>query len=146
MCRLSDFKTGEIDAAAVMVQQGSREKPGMILGAAFVPLGARTTEVTRRHGRPSSTENDAAFRAVVCSDELPQIKRPANSRPLRELKTLRELNATELRYSKLWPGPSTPRGAGGLRNPECDPDRALRQRSLFRSPAWRVIGRNGAAL
>jgi len=43
---ISDFKTGGIDAAAVMIQQGSREKPGMILGAAFVPLGSRTTEVT----------------------------------------------------------------------------------------------------
>src|ERR1700747_2318440 len=29
---------------------------------------------------------------------------------------------------KLWPGPSAPRGAGGLRNPEHDPNRALRQR------------------
>jgi hypothetical protein len=43
---ISDFKTGEVDAAAVMIQQGSREKPGMILGAAFVALGARTTEIT----------------------------------------------------------------------------------------------------
>lgn len=42
---LSDFMTGEVDAAAVMVQQGSREKPGMIIGAAFKSLGARTTEV-----------------------------------------------------------------------------------------------------
>lgn len=42
---LSDFMTDEVDAAAVMVQQGSREKPGMIIGAAFESLGARTTEV-----------------------------------------------------------------------------------------------------
>jgi len=42
---LSDFMTDEVDAAAVMVQQGSREKPGMILGAAFESLGAQTTEI-----------------------------------------------------------------------------------------------------
>ncbi len=42
---LSDFMTEEVDAAAVMVQQGTREKPGMILGAAFESLGAQTTEV-----------------------------------------------------------------------------------------------------
>jgi hypothetical protein len=33
------------DAAAVMVQQGTHEKPGAILGAAMASLGARTTEV-----------------------------------------------------------------------------------------------------
>ena len=35
----------------------------------------------------------------------------------------------EVTNEKLWPGPSAPRGAGGLRNPEHDPNRALRQRS-----------------
>ena len=34
----------------------------------------------------------------------------------------------EVTNEKLWPGPSAPRGAGGLRNPEHDPNRALRQR------------------
>ncbi len=38
---ISDIKTGEIDAVAVMVQEGTREKPGVILGAAYTPLGAR---------------------------------------------------------------------------------------------------------
>ncbi len=33
-------------------------------------------------------------------------------------------------HAELWPGPSAPRGAGGLRNPERDPNRALRQQSL----------------
>ena len=35
----------------------------------------------------------------------------------------------EVTNEKLWPGPSAPRVAGGLRNPEHDPNRALRQRS-----------------
>jgi hypothetical protein len=42
---LSDIMTDEIDAAAIMVQQGSREKPGIILGAALTPFGPKTTEV-----------------------------------------------------------------------------------------------------
>ena len=35
---ISDVETDEIDAAAVMVQQGTHDKPGIILGAAFLPL------------------------------------------------------------------------------------------------------------
>jgi len=35
---LSEIKTGDIDAAVVMVQEGSRDKPGIILGAAYMPL------------------------------------------------------------------------------------------------------------
>jgi hypothetical protein len=35
---LSDIKADDIDAAAVMVQEGSRDKPGLILGAAYRPL------------------------------------------------------------------------------------------------------------
>jgi hypothetical protein len=35
---LSDIKADGIDAAAVMVQEGSHDKPGIILGAAFTPL------------------------------------------------------------------------------------------------------------
>jgi len=35
---LSDIKTDNIDAAAVMVQEGTHDKPGIILGAAFTPL------------------------------------------------------------------------------------------------------------
>ncbi|MGC1779485.1 MAG: DUF1223 domain-containing protein [Xanthobacteraceae bacterium] len=35
---LTQLKTGGADAAAVMVQEGSRDKPGIILGAAYVPL------------------------------------------------------------------------------------------------------------
>jgi hypothetical protein len=31
---MSDIKTDDIDAAAVMVQEGTHDKPGMILGAA----------------------------------------------------------------------------------------------------------------
>jgi len=42
---ISDIMTDDIDAAAVMVQQGTRDKPGIILGAAFVPVGRQTTEI-----------------------------------------------------------------------------------------------------
>ncbi len=35
---ISDIETDEIDAAVVMVQQGTHDRPGIILGAGFVPL------------------------------------------------------------------------------------------------------------
>jgi hypothetical protein len=35
---MSQLKADGIDAAAVMLQEGSRDKPGMILGAAYTPL------------------------------------------------------------------------------------------------------------
>ncbi len=35
---LSQIEKDDIDGAAVLVQEGSREKPGVILGAAFTPL------------------------------------------------------------------------------------------------------------
>jgi len=35
---ISDIETAEIDAAVVMVQQGVHDRPGIILGAGFVPL------------------------------------------------------------------------------------------------------------
>jgi len=44
---LSEIESGEIDAAAIMVQEGTRAKPGVILGAAFRQLGAETTEDRR---------------------------------------------------------------------------------------------------
>jgi hypothetical protein len=46
---MSDITADEIDAAAVMVQQGTREKPGIILGAASVPIGLHTTEDRSRN-------------------------------------------------------------------------------------------------
>ena len=43
---LADFVTSdEIDAAAVVVQQGTREKPGLILGAAYTSIGAETSQM-----------------------------------------------------------------------------------------------------
>jgi hypothetical protein len=36
---LADFKDDDIDGAAVMVQEGTHDKPGIILGAAFTPVG-----------------------------------------------------------------------------------------------------------
>jgi hypothetical protein len=35
---MSELKTDGIDAAVVMVQEGTRDKPGIILGAAYAPL------------------------------------------------------------------------------------------------------------
>jgi hypothetical protein len=35
---ISEIKTDDVDAAVVMVQEGSRDKPGIILGAAYAPL------------------------------------------------------------------------------------------------------------
>jgi hypothetical protein len=35
---LSDIKADDIDAAAVLVQEGSHDKPGIILGAGYTPL------------------------------------------------------------------------------------------------------------
>jgi hypothetical protein len=48
---LSEIKTGEagaIDAAAVMVQEGTHDKPGIILGAAYTPIGQPTTDDGRQ--------------------------------------------------------------------------------------------------
>jgi len=47
---LSEIKTDDVDAAAIMVQEGTHEKPGIILGAAFTTL--RTTDA-----RGLTTEN-----------------------------------------------------------------------------------------
>ncbi|MGB6535872.1 MAG: DUF1223 domain-containing protein [Xanthobacteraceae bacterium] len=41
---LAQVETGEIDAAAVMVQQGTHDKPGIVLGADVIPLATQTTE------------------------------------------------------------------------------------------------------
>jgi len=35
---MSEIRSDGIDAAAVMVQEGSHDKPGIILGAAYTPL------------------------------------------------------------------------------------------------------------
>ena len=42
---IADIETDGIDGAALIVQEGVREKPGIILGAAFAPIGPRTTEI-----------------------------------------------------------------------------------------------------
>ncbi len=42
---IADILGDDIDGAAVLVQQGSHEKPGIILGAAFAPVARQTTEV-----------------------------------------------------------------------------------------------------
>jgi hypothetical protein len=41
---LAQIEKGDIDGAAVLVQQGTREKPGVILGAAFSPFRQQTTD------------------------------------------------------------------------------------------------------
>ena len=42
---IADILGDDVDGAAVLVQQGSHEKPGIILGAAFAPVARQTTEV-----------------------------------------------------------------------------------------------------
>ena len=42
---LSDIQGDDIDAVAVMVQQGTREKPGVVLGAALTPIARQTSQV-----------------------------------------------------------------------------------------------------
>jgi hypothetical protein len=39
-----DFMVEGVDAAAVMVQQGIKEKPGIVLGAALLPMSRQTTD------------------------------------------------------------------------------------------------------
>lgn len=45
---LTGIETGEVDAAAVMVQEGTHAKPGIILGAAFSPLVTQTTDSSQQ--------------------------------------------------------------------------------------------------
>jgi hypothetical protein len=40
---VADIGSNDIDAAAIVVQQGSKEKPGIVLGAAITPLGQQKT-------------------------------------------------------------------------------------------------------
>jgi hypothetical protein len=42
---LSEFMGEDIDAVAVMVQQGSREQPGIVLGTALMPVARQTSQV-----------------------------------------------------------------------------------------------------
>lgn len=44
---LADIEHGPVDAAAVMVQEGTRAKPGIVLGAAVTSLGPLTTVDSR---------------------------------------------------------------------------------------------------
>jgi hypothetical protein len=45
---LSKIENGRIDAAAVIVQEGTHEKPGIVLGAAYTTLGEQTTDATQQ--------------------------------------------------------------------------------------------------
>jgi hypothetical protein len=49
---MSVIATDGIDAAAVLVQEGTRDKPGVILGAAIAPFDQQTS-----HGRQRTTED-----------------------------------------------------------------------------------------
>jgi hypothetical protein len=42
---LTEIAGEDGDAVAVMVQQGTKEKPGVIFGAAYAPLGPQTTQI-----------------------------------------------------------------------------------------------------
>ena len=41
---ISDIESEGIDGAALIVQEGTREKPGIVLGTAFAPIGRQTTD------------------------------------------------------------------------------------------------------
>ena len=43
---MSELKADGVDAAAVMVQEGTHDKPGIILGAAYTPLQSEKTTET----------------------------------------------------------------------------------------------------
>jgi len=43
---MADILSNDVDAVAVLVQQGSHDKPGLILGAAFAPVARQTTQVS----------------------------------------------------------------------------------------------------
>ena len=45
---VSDIKANDIDAAVVMVQEGTHEKPGIILGAAYLSLGQSSASEARQ--------------------------------------------------------------------------------------------------
>ena len=45
---LSEIKGDDIDAAAVMVQEGSQEKPGIILGAAYTALESQSPDTKKQ--------------------------------------------------------------------------------------------------
>jgi hypothetical protein len=45
---LSQIESGHVDAAAVIVQKGSREKPGPVLGAALLPIGSHISDDIQR--------------------------------------------------------------------------------------------------
>jgi len=41
---MSEIRANDIDAAAVLVQEGTREKPGIVLGAAYTPFAASPSD------------------------------------------------------------------------------------------------------
>ena len=45
---MSQIVEGHIDGAAIIVQKGSREKPGLVLGAALLPIGQQITDDRQR--------------------------------------------------------------------------------------------------
>ena len=45
---LDKFVNGKIDAAAIIVQEGTRQRPGIVLGAAYTALGQQTPDDSAR--------------------------------------------------------------------------------------------------
>jgi hypothetical protein len=45
---LSQIEDGHVDAAAVIVQKGTREKPGPVIGAALLPIGSQVSDDAQR--------------------------------------------------------------------------------------------------
>ncbi len=53
---IASIMADNIDAAAVIVQQGTRDKPGVILGAALVPVGSQTVGRQMKEGAGQPTQ------------------------------------------------------------------------------------------
>ena len=64
---MSELKADGVDAAVVMVQEGTRDKPGIILGAAYTPL------------QGEETDTGGARPFFVARPSPPQRKRPATA-------------------------------------------------------------------
>jgi hypothetical protein len=53
----SEIMADGIDAAAVIVQEGTKEKPGIVLGAAIAPIGRQTVGEQTIDGAAPRTES-----------------------------------------------------------------------------------------
>ena len=127
----ADFSLNDVDHLAVIVQSGVAAKPGVMLGAATASTALRILNLLS-WPEPVSCHFARGPRAKKIG--------PAIQAGPEGNQGIEPLRGTQLARS------AEPRGAGGLRNPELEPDRALRQRCPYRPPACRAIDRNWALL